>query len=342
MSSMIRWFEETGNMNDVVVFSRVRLARNLKNYNFSYKLSVEDARNMIENIRKRFFEEDDLAEKFYLIDLDELDTIELKALEERKVISGFLAERKNAYAFVSHDEKMGVMVNEEDHIRIQALHAGMSLEEAFGYASKLDDRMSEMFEYAFDEELGYLTSCPTNVGTGLRASCMLHLPALTNSKKIQGIIDGMGHFGVSMKVISQEANLYQVSNIKTLGLRENEIINNVKNVVTQIVEQERKARRYYISHEKLKMEDEVYKSYGVLKYSRKMTEKDADFLLSELRMGLSEGLITTFADDTFMTYQIMMGIKPNNLQMLFGKELNEEEIQVERAKFIRENLPQIS
>ena len=342
---MLRWFEENGNNSDVVISSRVRLARNISGYNFSLKLEPTDARKLIDETVVKIKKQKDFKE-YTSYDFKDLDVYQKVAMKERHVISNFLLNQEYAAGLVSPDENMSIMINEEDHIRIQAYEAGMNMEKAYMMADKADDSIGKVIKYAYDEKYGYLTTCPSNVGTGMRASFMLHLPALAGSDRIGGIATEIGRFGLMLRGIYGEGNkslgyIYQLSNQVTLGLSEHEIIDNLNNIAKQIISQERTLRKQYVTKKRMTALDGAYRSYGVLKYARKLSLKDAMILLSELRLGLSEHLITIASDVDCSIYQLMIGIQPANLQMLSGNELSDEEIDIQRADFIRENIPLI-
>lgn len=343
---MLRWFEQTGNNNDVVLSSRVRLARNINKYRFSYRIDEKESKQLLKDVHGSL-ENKKLLNGFKYYELTEMETEQKEAMNERSTISSFLVSQPVAGAFVSQDEKMSIMINEEDHIRIQSFAAGMDIKSAFEAAGAMDDMVSESFDYAFDDRFGYLTTCPSNVGTGMKASYTLHLPALSNGRKIQGIVNELGHFGLTMKPVfnvkgNADGHIYQISNQRTLGQTEEEILDNLSNIVNGIIEQERKGRKYFIGKERLKIEDEVYKSYGILKYSRKMSLSDAMLLLSKLRMGISSGIIRMADEQPFLSYQMLIGILPANLKMLAGSEISDNDLEEARAAFIRENLPTIN
>ena len=345
MRLMNRWFEANGENSDVVISSRVRLARNLPQYNFSHKLKNSDAKRMVDDTLMKIKEMAEF-ESYSSYNFENLDQFQKIAMLERHVISPFLINQNVAAGLVSPDENISIMLNEEDHIRIQAFVAGSDMETAYKNADVIDDCLSNVVEYAYNSKYGYLTTCPSNVGTGMRASYMLHLPALSGTNKLNGLASEIGRFGLTIRSIYGEGtrglgDIYQISNQVTLGFSEGEIIDNLSNIVYQIIQQERTARRQYISRKRVSAEDVVYRSYGVLKYSRKISIKDAMALLSELRMGLEQGLLKVAKNDGFTIYNIMIGIQPANLQLIAERELTEEEIDIGRAKFIRENLPLI-
>lgn len=343
---MLRWFEEAGANNDVIISSRVRLARNMSAYPFSLKMTPQQTDKMLADAGKAILKLSCISGYRDYI-MEDLDGIEKDALVERTVISDFLKEQEKAMFFVSEGEKNTIMLNEEDHIRIQCIESGMNLKEAYKRANYLDDSIGAKVTYAYDDNLGYLTTCPSNVGTGMKASFMMHLPALGNSRKIQDLTSEIGHFGIDMKGLYGEdgtgcGHIYQISNQKTLGQSEEEIIGNLENIAQQISVRERECRRQILKSDRIKLEDEIYKSYGILKYSRRLKFKDAMLFLSELRLGLSLGLFNFQERTDFIVYQLMIGIQPANLKLIAGNNSSDDALDEIRARFIRENLPLIN
>lgn len=344
-SIMLRWFEQNGPEGDVVISSRVRLARNLKDYNFSLKLDTPDAHKMIGEAAQKLRVLPEFKD-FHEYHFENLEEVQREAMKERHVISPFLLSQSVAGGFVSSNEDLSIMLNEEDHIRIQAYRAGMDMERAYEAADHIDDCIGAVLPYAYDMQYGYLTTCPSNVGTGMRVSYMCHLPALAWNNKIQGIAAEIGRFGLVMHSVYSDGNksagdIYQISNQITLGITEKELIENITNIVQQIVTQERILRNRLKEKQKISVLDGIYRSYGILKYARKVSLKDGLVLLSQLRLGLAEGLVKTPDERDYAIYQLMIGIQPGNLEMLASQELTEEETDVMRAQFIRENLPSI-
>ncbi|MDO5402382.1 MAG: hypothetical protein Q4F11_02985 [Eubacteriales bacterium] len=341
---MLRWFEENGRNSDVVISGKVRLARNINGYNFSLKLASEDAKIMIADVLSKLSNLEEFKD-YSIFQFKDLDDCQKTAMKERHVISDFLLRQDTAAGLVSSDENISIMLNEEDHIRIQAYVSGMDIEKAFEYADNVDNVIGKCLDYSYDEKYGYLTTCPSNVGTGMRASYMLHLPALTGSGKIAGLAMEVGRFGLVLKSLgidnSNYGDIYQVTNQYTLGKSEKEILDNLTNITAQIVKQERTLRKQYISQKRLSAQDTVYRAYGVLKYARKVSLKDGMLLLSQLRLGLAEHLIQPSSDVDVSVYQLMIGILPANLQMMSSAEMTAEDIDVARAQFIRDNIPLI-
>jgi protein arginine kinase len=346
---MTKWYEEKReNSNDVIISSRIRLARNLKNYSFSNRLNHEEAEKLIQEVKEGFFNQSEMAHKYFdYFNIDTLDNLDKIALMERHVISPLLIKREvDTGLILSHNEGMSVMINEEDHLRIQYLTQGMNMEKAIEEANRVDDLLEGYLQYAYDEKYGYLTSCPTNVGTGLRASYMMHLPALESSGKLQIILEAIGKFGITVRGIygegtQGEGSVFQISNQITLGQSEQEIVDNLNSVASQIVDQERKVRDNLLSENKYQLEDSIYRSYGILTQARVLTAKEAMSFLSDVKMGLELDIIQFEGEQVLNIYELMMAIQPANLQKNIHKTLTADDRDIERATYIRENLPKI-
>ncbi len=346
---MPKWYEEQNEQSDVVISSRIRLARNFVKYPFSPKLSSEQAELLCKDIHNRLDEKkaklEEIVGKYYYYNVTKANDIEKEALAERHIITKKLVDKKQHVGVVmTEDESVSLMLNEDDHIRIQVISSGMNLLPLLEKANTIDDFISETLEYAFDDKLGYLTSSPTNVGTGLRASVMVYLPALATSGKIDKLIDEVNKYGVSIRGIYGEgnksvANIYQISNIKTLGMSETEIIQNLITIVDQVIKQERRRREFLLDSNFDKYEDQVYRSYGVLRYAKQISTADAMTLLSQLKFGYDSKIIASKEIPSF--YKLMMAIQPANLQKFLGKNVGTKERERARAKFLNESLPEL-
>lgn len=343
---MLKWYEQMAPDNDVVISSRVRLARNLETYPFSSKITDEQAADLVNEVKEIT---DSLTEqdnrKFYSCNISTLSDIDKSAMVERHIVSPLLAEKEQVTGLIlSEDETVSVMINEEDHVRIQAIIGGMNLEQAYKEADIVDDIAFEKLHFAYDEKFGYLTACPTNAGTGMRASCMVFLPALSAARMIQKLMEEVGKYGVTIRGIYGEGtkslgSIYQISNQKTMGISESEIIENLKRIVFQVVKQERKRREYMLSVNTDEIEDQVFRTYGVLKYARQLSSDDAMTLLSQLKFGLDCGLIKF--DREFNIHKMMMGVQPGSLQWILGKTVGSASRDQARAEYLRGELPTI-
>ncbi len=342
---MLKWYEENGVNDDVVISSRVRLARNIARYHFAKKLDDESATVLVDEVEKAFENYSDETGQYLICNPGSLSEIERLAMVERHILSPAMSAKKQTTGLImSENESATIMVNEEDHLRIQALSGGMNIERAFDMANQLDDYADEKLGFAFDEKYGYLTSCPTNVGTGLRASYMVFLPALGGANKINRLSDEVAKYGVTLRGIYGEGtnglgNIYQISNQKTMGSTEREIINNLNSIVGQVIKQERKRREFLLANNYDEIEDQVYRSYGVLKYTRQINSKDAMTLLAQIKFGVDTGIIH-FAEN-FHIYEMMMAIQPYSLQCHNGKYVGSNVRDKLRAEYLNANLPQL-
>jgi protein arginine kinase len=312
---MLKWYEQNASDSDVVISSRVRLARNLEKYPFSSKIMEEQAEMLVDEVKQitpSLSEMDN--RKFYACNISTLSDIDKTAMVERHIVSPLLAEKQQTTGLIlSEDETISIMINEEDHLRIQAIVGGMNLEQAYAEADKIDDIAYDKLHFAYDEKYGYLTACPTNAGTGMRASCMVFLPALSSARMIQKLMEEVGKYGVTIRGIYGEGtkslgSIFQISNQKTLGNSEKEIIDSLNRLVTQVIKQERKRREYMLSVNADEIQDQVFRSYGVLKYARQISSEDGMTLLSQLKFGADCGLVKF--DREFNIHKLMMVCSP--------------------------------
>ena len=340
---MLKWFECEEENRQNIISSKIRLARIWSEYVFPAKLSKEESLEMVKRLCEGLADlgeqDGNQYETTYLEDLSELDR---RALKERRVLNASVLSRKAPMALmVSEKEDISLVFNGTDHIRIQALSTGLHLQELLKTANEVDDFINARFSYAFDEKYGYLTSFPTNVGTGMRASVMVHLPSLSLGKKFSSVLTNMGRFGVSIRGAYGEGrenygSIFEVTNQKTMGQTEKELADLVGKVAQQLNDQENQVRALTLKNHKLEREDEVYKSYGVLKYARRLTMKEAMTYLSQLMAGITDGLIKP--DNSCSIYRLMLGIQTANLQKLSDRPLGKEELDVARAAYLRREL----
>lgn len=335
--------ESTNIDSDVAISSRVRLARNLKSYPFEPRLSNVKAAELLERVKDAAFKSGDLAAKELLyIDIKMLSLVNKLSLVEKHLISPeFVEGNRSRAAIISKDERVSILINEEDHLRIQCIYPGMQIGEAWRLCSKLDTQLGEKLEFAYDKTFGYLTCCPTNIGTGIRASVMLHLPILTMTGYIKGILETCSKLGVAVRGVFGEnseasGNIFQISNQVTLGQTEEEIIAGVTNITSQIAGQERALRSEIYKQNPLKFEDRVFRSLGLLKSARIISADESIKLLSDVRLGIITGLISVMEIEDINKLLIM--IQPAYLQKLAGKQMSPEERDQKRAELLRNKL----
>ncbi|KGA98346.1 ATP:guanido phosphotransferase [Alkalihalobacillus alcalophilus ATCC 27647 = CGMCC 1.3604] len=337
------WMKESGSESEIVLSSRIRLARNLKQFKFPLLASTEESHAIVKHVEQALQEkENEKIGPVELLLMDELRVNEKRVLVEKHLISPNLAEQSKCGAvLLSEDESVSIMLNEEDHLRIQCLFPGFQLLKGLETASSIDDWLEGQLTYAFDETHGYLTSCPTNVGTGLRASVMMHLPALAMTQQLNRILPAINQLGLVVRGIYGEGsealgNLFQVSNQLTLGKSEKDIVEDLRGVVLQLIHQEKSARQYLMENSKLQLEDRVYRSYGILSNSRIIESKEATQRLSDVRLGIDLGLIEGISGN--ILNELMILTQPGFLQQFAGDVLNADQRDERRAALIRERL----
>ena len=290
---MNKWYLEKGDQGDIVISTRIRLARNLYDFPFPAKLDINGKNKVNEIIKGILFEND--RKDFSYIEMKDLSRIQAVSLAESHLISPEFASKKEGSALVlSSDESVSIMLCEEDHIRLQVMKSGLALEEAYDIADKLDRMIDGKIKYAFDERIGYLTQCPTNLGTAMRASVMLHLPALTKCGQMTKLANTVSKLGLTIRGANGEGSqpvgdMYQISNQITLGITEETAIANLKSIVLQLVSQERAAAAELVK--KPVEEDKIFRALGILKNARLLNTSEFMELISVVRLGAAKGLI---------------------------------------------------
>jgi len=335
------WMRGGGPNGDIVMTSRVRLARNLGSLPFPGWAKPDKRQLVLDTIKP---EVDALTEMkgAFSTDLKELTSIQKRVLVERHLISReHAAKSSGSAAVMNRKQTLSIMINEEDHLRMQAIRPGLNLKAAYALIDKVDTALDSSLEYAFDQQLGFLTACPTNLGTGMRASSMVHLPALVLSDQINQVIQAVNKIGLAVRGLYGEGtealgNLFQVSNQNTLGEREEDIIARLEKVVEQIIEHEQNARESLLSDSKNMLADQIGRSYAILRYAHVMTSKEALNLLSMLRLGIDLG---EFPEESRSTVDLLlMEIQPAHLQIVGNKKLTAEQRDSTRAEILRDRL----
>ncbi|MGG1398754.1 protein arginine kinase [Bacillus salipaludis] len=337
------WMRQVGPDSDIVLSSRIRLARNFEEYKFPTLFSHEEAKEIIANLEE-VLKKADITKfgQMELLKVNDLQPLQKLVLVEKHLISPLLAEDSPYGAvLLTENEEVSIMVNEEDHIRIQCLFPGLQLKEALEAANEIDDWLESQIQYAFDEKHGYLTSCPTNVGTGLRASVMMHLPGLILTQQMNRIIPAINQLGLVVRGIYGEGsealgNIFQISNQITLGKSEEDICRDLKGVVSQLISQERSAREALRKTSNIQLEDRVFRSFGVLSNSRIIESKEAAKCLSDVQLGIDMGYITNMPKN--MLTELMISTQPGFLQQYAGGPLRPHERDIRRAALIRERI----
>jgi protein arginine kinase len=324
--------------NDVAISSRIRLARNLSNIPFPPVMTESEAEKVKESVKKAIFDSKTiLSTQFSEYDMKKITPLERQSLVERHLISPDLAQNtKNGSALIKNDGTVSILINEEDHLRIQTIFNGLNLKEAWDLADKIDDLIEENISYAFDEKLGYLTACPTNVGTGIRASVMVHLPALTITGQIGNVLNSVSKIGIAVRGMYGEGtqslgDIYQISNQVTLGQSEVDIIENLEGIVKQIISNERKSREDLYKKRKVQIEDRIGRSYGLLTNAKVMSTQEFMKLISDVRLGAVLNIVNL---DIQKIDEITTHIQPGNLQKIIGKQLEPYERDIKRAEYV--------
>lgn len=337
------WMSDDGPDSDIVLSSRIRFARNFDEYNFPTLFTDGEAEAVIDTIMERVNSSTipDLGQ-LEMIKIDEIPSLQKRVLVEKHLISPHLAENAiHGACLLSENEEVSIMINEEDHLRIQCLFPGFQLTEALQAANDIDDWLEEHVNYAYDEKFGYLTSCPTNAGTGLRASVMMHLPGLVITQQMNRIVPAINQLGLVVRGIYGEGsealgNIFQISNQITLGKSEEDIVEDLKSVVRQIISQERSAREALAKTSNIQLEDRVFRSFGILSNSRIIETKEAARCLSDLRLGIDMGYIKNISKS--ILNELMILTQPGFLQQYAGGPLRPNERDIRRAALIRERL----
>jgi len=328
--------------SDIVISSRVRLARNLRRIPFPHMLDENTGKKCVEDI-KNAWKNSTETRGMNIVFFNQIPLIDRQILVEKHLISPNHAQSDSNYrgVLVNDVGSIAIMINEEDHLRIQCILPGLQMEEASKRAQKIDDDLENNLDYAFNEKRGYLTSCPTNVGTGMRASVMLHLPGITISGQTNRIFQNINQLGMTIRGLYGEGteivgNFYQLSNQVTLGLTEEDIIYNLTSIARQIVEQERIIREKLKVQMQYQIEDRIGRAYGIITNAKVITSNEALSLLSDVRLGVNLGIIKDIK--SFTLNELIVAIRPAHLQKRTGKEMTAVERDITRAEVIKEKL----
>ena len=336
------WLEASGPYSDIVLSTRVRLARNLQGHAFPNRARTEERAEILRSVRQAAAATP-LLRDGTLLEVDRLPRLTRQLLLERHLISRELAGGNDAAPAASAlltgpGEQMGVMVNEEDHLRIQNLVSGLRLREAFKGIDRLDEELGASLPFAYHQEFGYLTGCPTNVGTGLRASILVHLPGLVLTKEIGRVLQGIGQVGLTFRGLYGEGsevvgNFFQVSNQTTLGKSEEDLIDHLQKIVHRVIEFETRARAVLLRDAPAVIEDKIWRAYGLLRYARSITFDEVMNLLSGVRLGVSMNLLPGLR--VYTLNKIMINTQAAHLEQAAGRPLSEAESDLHRAAYVR-------
>ncbi len=334
---MNKWYVENGNEGDIVISTRVRLARNLEDYPFPCRLTVKGKEKVCEEIKNAILSDDSWGFGYTM--MKDFSRAQAVSLAERHLISPeFASDRAGRALLLTDDEAVSVMLCEEDHIRLQVMMSGLALKEAYSVADKIDNIISSKLNYAYDDRIGYLTQCPTNLGTAMRASVMLHLPALTRCGQIGKLASTVSKLGLVIRGAygegsSPRGDIYQLSNQITLGISEESALNNLQSITLQLVAQERAAAEKLI--ENPVEEDRIFRAWGILRNARVLSGDEYMELSSLVRMGISNKAIDY---DIAKLNELTIRVQPATINASEGKELSSQQRDILRAMWVREAL----
>lgn len=336
-----QWLKGTGSFSHIVMSSRLRLARNIAVMPFTNKAKKKELMEILTQVELATKEIDYLKNSIFLR-IGDMDNVDKQFLIERHLMSHeHAANAEGKAVLISKEEVVSIMVNEEDHLRIQVMHSGLNLDETWKIANMIDDALSMKLDFAFSSSWGYLTACPTNTGTGMRGSVMLHLPALVMTKQIGKVLTAVSKLSFASRGFYGEGtqasgNFYQISNQVALGHSEEDIIQNINGLIRQIIEQEEQARQALLVQNRMMLEDKIFRSYGVLKSAHIISSQETVELLSMVRLGVDLGVVKNVNRNDINDLFIM--IQPAHLQKIEGKKLTAAERDVKRASLIRQKI----
>lgn len=332
----MNWYLQSSNDSDIAKSTRIRLARNLSEFKFNLEKEA-DIEKLEEKIKNNLY---GIGYGLKFLKLKDMDEITKMSLVEKNLISPeFLKKRgKSGSILINDEENICIMIGGKDHLGIQVFSCGLDLENTLNLAIEIDEKIGEALGYAINKKYGYLTSSPSNLGTGLRASVMVHLPALSITKNINKVLETIQDFGMNIRGIygenrKNQGDFYQISNKQTLGISEREIIKNLNVIVQKVMEQERKARKLLAQNE-LELEDSIYRAYGILTNCRKISYEETRDLLSIIKLGTDLGILKELTD--LKVQKLYLYTKPANLQKYLGRQYETIERDVKRAEVIKQ------
>ena len=340
--SGLGWLDASGDHAEIVLSTRVRLARNLQGHAFGPRARVNDREAVLDQIRTAKSQVD-LLRGCTVVNLPSLDTRSRRILLERRLISRELmgdgsGPARGTAVLLSGRQPLSVMVNEEDHLRLQSLVAGLRLQEAWSLVDRLDEDLGQRIPYAFHHEFGFLTSCPTNVGTGVRASVLMHLPGLVLTKEIGKVLQGLTQVGLTFRGLYGEGsevvgNFFQVSNQTTLGKSEEDLVDHIDRIVRQVIQYETQARQVLLRDARAVTEDKIWRAYGLLRFARTLSFEELMNLFSGVRLGASLKLLPGLR--VYTLNKLMIFTQPAHLEQAAGRDLPPPESDAHRAACVR-------
>lgn len=332
----MNWYLQSSENSDVAKSTRIRFARNISEFKFNLE-KREDIEKIENQIKENLY---CIGYGLKFLKLKDMDDITKKSLVEKNLISPefVLKKSKTGSILINDEENICIMIGGQDHLNLQVFNCGLDLENTLNLAIELDEKIGNLLGYAISKKYGYLTSCPNDVGTGLKASVMLHLPALSKTKNTRKILDAISSFGMNIRGVygensQMQGDMYQISNKQTLGITEKEIIKNLKVIVQKVMEQERQVRKL-LAKDKIDFEDIIYRSYGILNNCRKISYEETKDLLSNIKLGVDLGVLKELTD--LQVEKLYLYTKPANLQKYCGEQYEKIERDIKRAEVIKQ------
>ena len=322
----MNWYLQSGKDSDVVTSTRIRFARNLQGFKFNLK-NQKDIEELKNKIKENTYA---IGYGLKYLELKDMDDITKLSLVEKNLISkDYALKNKTGAILINDEENICIIINDDDHLKVQVFSSGFELENTLNFAIELDKKIEEVLGYATSKKYGYLTSMPTNCGTGLKASVMVSLPALEKTRNIDKVFYNLSNFGINILELN---NVFEISNKRTLGITEEDIIQNIKVVTEKLIEQERNARKF-LDKDNISLEDTIYRSYGLLTNCRKITLEETEKLLSNVKIGTDLGILPELTDSKIQ--KIYLYSKPANMQKYLGEQYEAFERDIKRAEVIK-------
>ena len=322
----MNWYLQSGKDSDVVTSTRIRFARNLQGFKFNLK-NQKDIEELKNKIKENTYV---IGYGLKYLELKDMDDITKMSLVEKNLISkDYALKNKTGAILINDEENICIIINDDDHLKVQVFSSGFEIENTLNFAIELDKKIEEVLGYATSKKYGYLTSMPTNCGTGLKASVMVSLPALEKTRNIDKVFYNLSNFGINILELN---NAFEISNKRTLGITEGDIIQNIKVVTEKLIEQERNARKF-LDKDKISLEDTIYRSYGLLTNCRKITLEETEKLLSNVKIGTDLGILPELTDSKIQ--KMYLYSKPANMQKYLGEQYEAFERDIKRAEVIK-------
>ncbi len=325
----MNWYLDVNENSDVVKSTKIKLSRNLSEFKFNLK-NQEDIERLENKVKENLYS---IGYGLKLLKLRDMDEITKTSLVEKGLISSTFALKRYGSILINDEENVCIMIGGEEHLELQVYGAGLDLENVLNLAIEIDEKIGETLGYAVSKKYGYLTSSPSNIGTGLKVSVKVHLPALERTRNTRKVFEAIGDFGINIKeVYKGKGDIYQISNKQTLGISEKEIVKNLKVIVQTLIEQERQARKL-LAQDEIALSDLIYRSYGILANCRKISNEETRELLSNVKLGVDLGLLDELTD--LKVQELYLYSKPANLQKKLGKKYDKQELDIKRAEVIK-------